>query len=69
MPYLAALMVQAASELRLVDPVQLYQRFIGWVLPRNRACRLCGKPRHDAIPKVPPRFLPCEVASLLPAHE
>lgn len=68
-PHLATVMVQAASELRLADPVQLYQRFVGWALPRNRACRLCGKPRHDAIPRVPLRFLPCEVASLLPAYE
>jgi hypothetical protein len=68
-PHLATVMVQAASELRLADPVQLYQRFVGWALPRNRACRLCGKPRHDAIPWVPLRFLPCEVASLLSGYE
>lgn len=63
--HLSALLRQAASDLRPADPAHLYPRFIAWALSSDRACRLCGRSRHDAIPGVPPRLLPCEVANRL----
>ncbi|WP_345627606.1 hypothetical protein [Rugosimonospora acidiphila] len=64
-PHLATLIKLAASDLWPADPVLLYERFIAWALPVSLFCRLCGKPSHDAIPGIPPRFIPCEVAKRL----
>jgi len=56
-------MAVAIDELAVIDPTQLYQRFLGWLLNVNQVCRVCAKPRHDAIPAVPPRLVPCAAAS------
>jgi len=56
---LAWCMAVAIDELAVIDPTQLYQRFLGWLLNVNQVCRVCAKPRHDAIPAVPPRLVPC----------
>jgi hypothetical protein len=63
--HMAWLMSVAAVELRCSDPTRLYQRFLGWALPKDQLCRLCGKRGHDAIPGVPPRLIPCEIAARL----
>jgi hypothetical protein len=56
---MARLMIWALDDLGLADTVDLYKRFLGWTLPKGHACRVCGKPGHDAIPRVPPRLIPC----------
>lgn len=56
---MARLMIWAADDLGLADPINLYKRFLHWTLPKDHACRVCGKPGHDAIPRVPPRLIPC----------
>jgi hypothetical protein len=52
-------MAGASDDLAITDPTQLYPRFLGWLLDVNQRCRVCAKPRHDAIPGVPPRLVPC----------
>jgi hypothetical protein len=58
--HLAVLMSQAAGDLGLADPTRLYRRFVAWSLERHRACRVCGRAGHDAVPGAPPRLVPCD---------
>jgi hypothetical protein len=63
---MSRLMIWAADDLGLADPAKLYKRFLRWTLPKDHACRLCGKPGHDAVPGVPPRLIPCDEQAVEP---
>lgn len=60
--HLEHLMATAALDLQTGDPRRLYRRFVAWALNRNQICRACGKSGHDALPGLPPRLLPCDLA-------
>lgn len=60
--HLATLMVLAAADLGSADAVALNRRFLAWTLAPERGCRVCGRGGHDAVPVLPPRLVPCEVA-------
>jgi hypothetical protein len=57
--HLARLTDAAAADLGLSSPAMLYHRFVTWTLERDHTCRACGKRDHDALPGLPPRFVPC----------
>ncbi|GIJ48821.1 hypothetical protein Val02_57070 [Virgisporangium aliadipatigenens] len=58
----------AAADLGVQPPPTLYRLFVGWALDPDRACRICGKPGHDATPGLPPRLIPCDKMRDVMAH-
>jgi hypothetical protein len=58
----------AAEELDPANPTRLYRRFVGWTFASGQVCRVCGKPRHDYTPGVPPRLIPCNGYAIEPIH-
>jgi hypothetical protein len=66
--HMAKLMSQAADDLGPANPTKLYKRFIGWTPAGGHACRVCGKPGHDAVPGVPPRLVPCDRRAVEPTR-
>jgi hypothetical protein len=64
--HLLHLAAEAAEDLN-IGPARLYRRFVGWALPDEAACRLCGRGGHDVLPGVPPRLLPCAAGTTVDA--
>jgi hypothetical protein len=60
MTHMTRLLMVAAEDLEPAAPARTYRRFVAWTLPKGTRCRVCGRFRHDVVPGVPLRLVPCD---------